>query len=211
MSFSQLRSQISSDLDKIQSIQDYKRVYLSSDVIRSIDQLNKKFVEHLFQDLINKELDVNIRTYLKERDAYQIANDFALECIEPAFYKTNIHGSRIKDWTSSALKCFDIFLIKLINDHLNEKIKKSGSKLNERDVYTHLIKKDKHYYDIGIAFQTIYQTRNDFTHIQYEKKDGYRYLKKWSRSKYDNARDLILEQFEKGLNALIKEIKTHGI
>jgi hypothetical protein len=211
MSFSQLRSQISSDLVKIQSIQDYKRVYLSSDVMQSIDQLNKKFVEHLFQDLINKELDVNIRTYLKERDAYQIANDFALECIEPAFYKTNIHGARIKDWTSSALKCFDVFLIKLINQYLNEKIRKSSSKPKESDVYTHLINKGEHYYEIGMAFKTIYQTRNDFTHIQYETKDGYRHLKKWSRSKYDMSRDLILEQFEKGLNALIKEIKTYGI
>lgn len=211
MSFSQLRAQISSDLDKIQSIQDYKRVYLSSDVIRSIEQLNKKFVEHLFQDLINKDLDINIRIYLKERDTYQIANDFALECIEPAFYKTNIHGARIKEWTSSALKCFDVFLIKLINDYLNEKIRKSGSKLNERDVYTHLINKGDHYYEIGISFQTIYQTRNDFTHIQYETKDGYRHLKKWSRSKYDTSRDLILSQFEKALNALVKEIKTYGI
>lgn len=211
MIFSQLRAQISSDLDKIQSIQDYKRIYLSSDVIRSIDQLNKKFVEHLFQDLINRELDVNIRAYLKEHEAYQIANDFALECIEPAFYKTNIHGARIKEWTSSALKCFDVFLIKLINDYLNEKIRKSGSKLKERDVYTHLINKGEHYYEIGIAFQTIYQTRNNFAHIQYETKDGYRNLKKWSRSKYDNSRDLILVQFEKALNVLVKEIKSYDI
>ncbi len=207
MSFSQLRAQISSDLDKIQSIQDYKRVYLSSDVIRSLEQLNKKFVEHLFQDLINKDLEANIRAYLKEREAYQIANDFALECIEPAFYKTNIHGARIKEWTSSALKCFDVFLIKLVNDYLKEKIRKSSSKLKERDVYNHLINKGGQYYEIGISFQTIYQTRNDFTHIQYETKDGYRHLKKWSKSKYDTSRDLILAQFEKGLKNLLDKIK----
>ena len=210
MSFSKLREQISSDLDKIQSIQDYKRVYLSTDVIRSIEQLNKKFVEHLFQDLINKELDINIRTYLNERDAYQIANDYALECIEPAFYKTNIHGARIKEWTSSALKCFDVFLIKLINDYLKEKINKSGHNLKERDVYIHLINKGEIYYEVGIAFQTIYQIRNDFTHIQYETKDGYRQLKKWSRSRYDFKRDLIFSQFEKGLISFIKIIKTYG-
>ena len=207
MSCSILRAQLSTELDKIQSIQDYKRVYLSSEVIKSIDNLNKKFVEHLFQDLINDSLVVNIRSFLNERENYNLANDFALECIEPAFYKTNIHGNRIKDWTSSALKCFDVFLIKLINDYLNEKIRKSGRELKERDVYNHLIEKGEHYYEIGIAFQTIYQTRNDFTHIQYETKDGYRQLKKWSRSKYDIARDLILEQFEKGLKSLIKEIK----
>ena len=209
MSFSQLRAQISSELDKIQSIQDYKRVYLRSDVLRSIDQLKKQFVEHLFQDLINQDLDVNIRTYLKERESYKLANDFALECIEPAFYKTNIHGARIKEWTSSALKCFDIFLIKLINEYLNEKIKKSGSQLKERDVYTHLVNKGEHYYEIGIAFQTIYQTRNDFTHIQYETKDGFRHLKRWSRSKYDSSRDLILAQFEKALNVLVNEMKDN--
>ncbi len=211
MSFSTLRAKMSSELDQIQSIQDYKRVYLSSEVIKSIDNLNKKFVEHLLQDLINENLEANIRSFLNERENYNLANDFALECIEPAFYKTNIHGSRIKDWTSSALKCFDIFLIKLINDYLNEKIRKRGREIKERDVYSHLIEKGAHYYEIGIAFQTIYQTRNDFTHIQYETKDGYRQLKKWSRSKYDFARDLILAQFEKGLKSLIKEIKINGI
>jgi hypothetical protein len=210
MSFSKLRAQISLDLDNIQSVQDYKRIYLSSEVIRSIDQLNKKFIEHLFQDLSNKDLEVNIRNYLSDREKYDLANDLALECIEPAFYKTNIHGSRIKDWTSSALKSFDIFLIKLINDYLNEKIKKNGPNLKERDVYAHLINKGDHYYELGIAFQTIYQTRNDFTHIQYETKDGYRHLRKWSRSKYDNARDLIVEQFEKALKVLDKEIKKYG-
>ena len=155
MSFSTLRAQLSSELDQIQSIQDYKRVYLSSEVIKSIENLNKKFVEHLLQDLINEKLEVNIRSFLNERENYNLANDFALECIEPAFYKTNIHGARIKDWTSSALKCFDIFLIKLINDYFNEKIRKSGRELKERDVYSHLIEKGEHYYEIGIAFQTI--------------------------------------------------------
>lgn len=211
MSFSQLRAQISSDLERIHSIQDYKRMYLSIAVIQSIEQLNKKFIEHLFQDLLNKDLDINIRAYLKESETYQIANDFALECIEPAFYKTHIHGSRIKEWTSSALKSFDIFLIKLINEYLNEKIKKNGSNIKERDVYSHLIDKGAEHYEIGIAFQTIYQTRNDFTHIQYETKDGYRRLKKWSRSKYDYARDLIFEQFEKGLKSLVIVIKKHVV
>lgn len=210
MSFSKLRAEITSGLDNIQTIQDYKRVYLSSDVIRSIDQLNKKFVEHLFQDLINKDNDANIRAFLNERNNYSIANDFALECIEPAFYKTNIHGARIKSWTNSALKCFDIFLIKLINDYLEEKIRKSGVKLKESDVYRHLINKGEHFCDIGIAFQTIYQTRNSFTHIQLESKDGHRHFKKWSKSSYDRARDLILAQFEKGLIALMKEIKKYG-
>jgi hypothetical protein len=210
MSFSTLRTQISSDLNQINSIQDYKRVYLSSQVVKSIDSLNKKFVEHLFEDLINAKLEVNIRSYLNERENYNMANDFALECIEPAFYKTNIHGARIKDWTNSALKCFDIFLIKLINDYLNEKIKKSDRVLKERDVYTHLIQKGDKYYEIGIAFQNIYLTRNNFTHIQYETKDGYRQLKKWSKSKYDFNRDMIFEQFEKGLKTLINEIKIYG-
>ena len=58
-----------------------------------------------------------------------------------------------------------------------------------------------------MAFQTIYQTRSSFTHIQYETKDGFRNLRKWSRSRYDSSRDLILTQFEKALNALVEEIK----
>jgi len=211
MSFSQLRAQISSELERIHSIQDYKRLYLSIAVIQSIEQLNKKFIEHLFQDLLNKDLDINIRAYLKESETYQIANDFALECIEPAFYKTHIHGSRIKEWTSSALKSFDIFLIKLINDYLNEKIKKNSSKIYETDVYVHLEDKGGNYYDIGSAFKAIYQTRSSFTHVQYETIHGKRKIKGWSRSKYDYARDLIFEQFEKGLKSLVIEIKKHVV
>ena len=209
MSFSKLREQITTDLNRIDSIQDYQRNYLSADVIQSIEQLNKKFVEHLLYDLTNSKKDVEVRSYLS--DNYRDANDYALECIEPAFYKTNIYGARIKTWTNSALKCFDIFLIKLINEHKREKIKKSGRQLKERDVYNHLIQNKGNQYEIGIAFQTIYQQRSSFTHVQFETKDGVRSTKRWSNSKYNFARDLILEQFEKGLNALIKEMEEHGI
>ncbi len=207
MSFSQQRAQISAELTNIESVQDYKRVYLTSAVVRSIEHLNKKFVEHLFADLVEREIDINIRRFLKERDKYQVANDYARECIEPSFFVKNIYGPRIKAWTNAALKCFDVFLIKLIEDYLKEKIRKQGSQLKERDVYTHLIIKGDKYLEIGTAFQTIYQKRNDFTHVQYETRDGQRHYKKWSRSKYDYARDLIIAEFEKALNILIKEIK----
>ena len=128
-----------------------------------------------------------------------------------AYYKTNIYGATIKTWTNSALKCFDVFLIKLINDYRKEKIKKGGRQPKERDVYDHLIKKKGNQKEIGIAFQTIYQQRNSFTHVQYEVKEGLRSSKKWSNSKYNLARDVILDQFEKGLVALSKEIKENGL
>ena len=209
MSFSQLRTQISTDLGRIDSVQEYKKVYLSKEVIRSIENLNKKFVEHLFKDLINRDPEFNIRSFLSDKEKYQTANEFARDCIEPAFYKSNIYGSKIKSWTNSALKCFDVFLIKFINDYLNEKIKKHGSKLKERDVYTHLMNKGGNYSQIGVKFQTIYQKRNEFTHIQYETKDGYRAVKKWSKSSYDRARDIILSEFEKGLKYFLDEIRKH--
>ena len=209
MSFSKLRDQINIELERIDSIQDYRRVYLSKTVVQSIEQLNKKFIEHLLNDLTNNQDDINVRSFLHEKEKYRDTNDYALECIESAFYKTNIHGARIKTWTNSALKCFDIFLIKLINDYRNEKIKKKGSKLKERDVYDHLINRQGNDYEIGIAFQTIYQKRNDFSHVQFELKDGVRCSKRWSKSKYNIARDLILTQFENGLKALIKEMKQY--
>lgn len=209
MSFSKLRAQIETDLDRIDSIQDYQRRYLTSAVVESIKQLNQKFVEHLLYDLVNSSEDIQVRSFLS--DKYHDANDYAQECIEPAFYKSNIHGARIKTWTNSALKCFDVFLIKLINDYHKEKIRKTGKNIKERDVYTHLIQKKGNLYEIGIAFDTIYQKRNSFTHVQVEVKDGIRTTKRWSNSKYNFARDLILEQFEKGLKALIKEMKSYGV
>ena len=205
MSFSELREQITTDLDRVDSVQDYHRLYLSAAVVQSIEQLNKKFIEHLFKDLVNSNEDLKVRSFLS--DKYHDANDYALECIEPAFYKTNIHGARIKTWTNSALKCFDVSLIKLINDYKKEKIKKKGSNLKESDVYHHLINNKGNQHEIGIAFQSIYQQRNSFTHVQVEIRDGVRSSKKMSNSTYNFARDLILMQFEKGLMALIKEIK----
>ena len=52
MSFSELREQITTDLDRVDSVQDYHRLYLSAAVVQSIEQLNKKFIEHLFKDLV---------------------------------------------------------------------------------------------------------------------------------------------------------------
>ena len=66
MSFSKLREQITSELNKIHSIQDYKRIYLSNEVIKSIDQINKKFVEHLLMDLIDENPEINIRKFLSD-------------------------------------------------------------------------------------------------------------------------------------------------
>ena len=108
-------------IDLFSTLVDQKE--LLSYQLRISQLLNPDIEKNKFQDLINESLEVDIRSYLNERENYNLTNDYALECIEPAFYKTNIHGAKIKDWTNSALKCFDVFLIKLINDYLNEKQK----------------------------------------------------------------------------------------
>ncbi len=209
MKWSESRDQFNLELKRIDSIPDYRRVYLSTIIVESINQLNKKYIEHLLNDLVNDQDALDVRLFLNDKEKYKNTNEYALECLEKAFFKTNIHGAKIKDWTISALNCFDILLIKFINDYKNDKIKKKGKWLKETDVYDYLVNKKGNEYEIGIAFQNIYQLRSSFFHVQYELKDGIRNTKKLSYNYLNDARDIILEQFEKGLNALIKEMKQY--
>lgn len=206
MKFTELRQEINSNLNEVNSLQDYMTVYLTTSVQDKINDLNDQFVEHLFSDLIEKTTAVKMKDYLGN-GIYNNANENAKSCVLTAFRCKDIHGFKLKGWTQDALQCFDNFLLVLIQEKLNETIKKRLDVGFERQKYHHLIDKGERYYEIGMAFDVIYQLRNEFTHVEVlNDETGKRHQKPLSQKKIKKMKEVILESFKKALLELEKKI-----
>lgn len=206
MKFTELRQEINSSLNEVNSLNDYMTLYLTSTIQDKIKALNDQFVEHLFSDLIEKSTSANIRAYLGN-SSYNSANEYAKSCIHTVFRSKDIYGHKLNGWTDSALKCFDNFLLVLIQEKLNETILKRNDKGLERQKYQHLIDKGSEYYEIGMAFNVIYLMRNEFTHVEViNDETGKRYQRNLSQKNLKKMRTVILESFKKSLTELEKKI-----
>lgn len=201
MKFSEQRDSIAKQNGSPASIAAYQVQYLSADHFKNIDAIRDRCVYHLFEDVAKLKSKQDFKQFLGD-EYYHPANNCAQECVEIAFYCDNLYSRKIKQWTDYALKCFDIFLIVYIQDILDEKILRSGKNPKETEVYTHLIEKGGVEYEVGICFESIYQSRNKLTHIQYEDAEGKRKIVPWPAKKYNREKELILSQFEKGLKNL---------
>lgn len=201
MKFSDLRDNMTKQNNQPMSMADYQRQYLNDDHRQNIDAIKDRCVYYLFEDLAKIKSKQDFEQYLGNL-FYHSSNGYANECVEMAFHSNHIFGRKIRPWTDSALKCFDNFLIRYINEILQEKITKFGDKPKERDVYTHLINKGGVEYEVGVSFESIYQARNSFTHVQIEESEGIRKPVSWSTKKFNRQKELILAQFGKGLKNL---------
>lgn len=205
MRFTELRQEISSNLNEINSLQDYVSVYLTTSIQDHINGLNNHFVEHLFSDLIDKDLTADIKEFLGS--CYLNSNEYAKNCIHTVFRSKDIFGFKLAGWTDAALKCFDNFLLVLIQEKLNETIQKRRDVGIERQKYWHLINKGEKYYEIGEGFDMVYQLRNDFTHVEIiNDQTGKRHQKPLSKKTLKLMKCNILENFKKGLLELEKQI-----
>ena len=206
MKFTELRQEINSNLNEVNSLQDYMTAYLTISIQDKIKALNDRFVEHLFSDLIEKSTTINMRDYLGN-SSYNNANENAKSCILTAFRCKDIHGFKLKGWTHDALHCFDNFLLVLIQEKLNETIKTRLDIGFERQKYHHLIDKGAEYYEIGMAFDVIYQLRNEFTHVEVlNDATGKRQQRSLSQKNIKKMKEVILESFKKALLELEKKI-----
>lgn len=203
MSYSDLRTKIKPEIDEVHSTQDYYKTYFNSEHHSKLNELHGKYIYHLFNDLSGVDIHKDFNSFLN--NFYGIADEYAKDCVQSAYNTSHIHGIKIKNWTDSALKCFDCMLMKLVNDILNEKIV-STSNIKERDIYQHLILKNGNLYTIGRSFDNIYKQRNIFTHVQIQDINGVRRPKSISVKNFNAAKTFILEQFNKGLKALYNEI-----
>lgn len=185
---------------------EYQMQYMATEVQDVLNGLNNKFVEYLTNDLTDLKLEIDFRNWITNT-YYSSSNDNAKECLELCLNVKHLYGRKIKSWTDNALKCYDNFLLKYIQVDLKETIKQQSTMLKERDVYQHLIDKGGEFMQIGQAFDYIYQTRNEFQHIQIIDQNGNRIPKPVSNSKYNEKRDLIISWFKSALILMLDKIK----
>lgn len=198
MRFTELRKEINNNLNQGNSLSNYLKDYLSTSVQDKILALQDKFVDHLYSDLIHNSVSKNLKNYLGP--SYLNANEYANTCVHTVFNSKDIYGYKLNGWTDAALKCFDNFLLVLIQEHLNETIKKRLDKGIERQKYWHLIEKGGNYYEIGIRFDIIYQKRNQFTHVEIiNDSTGKRQQKRISQATINKMKDDILICFKEAL------------
>jgi hypothetical protein len=206
MKFTELRKELNDNLNEINSLQDYMSAYFANSIQDKINALNNKYVEHIFSDLIERNSSSNIRDYLGS-SSYNNANEYAKTCVHTVFRSKDIFGFKLAGWTDSALKCFDNFLLVLIQDKLNETIKNRSDKGVERQKYMHLIEKGTDYYDIGMGLDVVYQIRNEFTHVEVvNDATGKRHQRSISQKNIKKMKVVILENFKKALTELEKKI-----
>jgi hypothetical protein len=206
MKFTELRQEINNNLSEINSLQDYMTVYLTTSIQDKIKALNDCYVEHLFSDLIDRSTTANIKDYLGN-GSYNKANEYAKSCIHTVYRSKDIFGFKLNGWTDSALKCFDNFILVLIQEKRNETIKVRLDVGKERQKYYHLIDKGGDYYEIGMGLDVVYQKRNEFTHIEViDDKTGKRHQRPLSQKNIKLMKEIILESFKKALLELEKKI-----
>lgn len=184
--------------------EDYLKAYFSSDHHERLKNLEDRYVYHLFNDLVSRETNKDLDTFLGSE--YRYTNSCAKECVELAYNAREIIEYKLKAWTDSALKCFDNFLLVFIQDFLKESIKEYSAHGKERHKYEHLVEKGNNYAKIGTCFHTIYAQRNVMTHVEIVEKDGRRVQKKLSRKKLKTLKLIILENFETALSILEHKI-----
>lgn len=204
MKFTEMRSTMASFSGA--KTAEYQIQYISSGVTEVLKGLNGKFVEYLTNDLTDLKSENDFRTWITNT-YYGASNDNAKECLELCLNVKHLYGRKIKSWTDNALKCYDNFLLKYIQEDRVEKIKPNIKVGTEREVYWHLIDLGGDLQQIGQAFDNIYLARNEFQHIQIIDQNGNRTPKKLSNSKYNEKRDLIMGWFKSALILMLDKIK----
>lgn len=181
---------------------EYQLQYMAKEVRDLLNDLNNKFLEYLTEDLVDEKFNAELKEWLTQ-GYYPSSNEYAKECLEHCLTVKHLYGRKLKPWTDAALKCYDNFLLKHIQVDRGETIKKATKQLKERDVYCHLVELGGTLQDVGQAFNNIYQTRNEFQHIQMvDDKSGNRIPKRMTNSAYNQKRDLIIGWFKEALGSL---------
>jgi hypothetical protein len=178
---------------------------MAKEVRDLLNDLNNKFLEYLTNDLVDNGFQTELKEWLTQ-SYYSSSNEYAKECLEHCLTVNHLYGRKLKPWTDAALKCYDNFLLKHIQEDRGETIKNATKQLKEREVYSHLVELGGTLQDIGQAFHNIYETRNGFHHIQYvDDASGNRIPRRMTNSAYNQKRDLIVGWFKEALGNL-KEI-----
>lgn len=204
MRFTELRKKFQDSSE--QSVEEYKTLYLSTELGELINSLNNRFVQYLTVDILGSDVRLDIKKWLGSK-FYRVSNDNARDCIEISPATRHLWGRKIINWTDGALKCYDNFLLKYIQFDNKDVIPKRGRFLKETDVYNYLSEKGEKEKKVGENFRFIYQQRSSFHHIQIEVNDEVRVPKYISNSRYNSQRDLILKWFKEALEIMLSIIE----
>jgi hypothetical protein len=200
MKFTELRKSVDALSDAKQGA--FHRQYLSTEYQVSLERLQERYLAFLTEDLLDAPLSVDLKQWLSP-NYYRSSNEHARDCLELCFEVAQLYGRRIKPWTDSALKCYDNFLLKHIQEDRKEQLGQPGARVRERDVYAHLMALGAAYQEIGQAFHNIYQLRNQFQHIQVRDERGHLVPQRQSQAGYNRQRDQILAWFREALRGMV--------
>lgn len=203
MRFTEMRSEIQSFSGA--KTAEYQMQYMADELKDVLHNLNNKFVEYLTNDITDLTLEIDFRDWITNT-YYSASNDNAKECLELCLTVEHLYGRKIKPWTDNALKCYDNFLLKYIQEDRKEKIKINKNFGKERQVYRHLIELGGEFQKIGQAFDNIYQTRSEFQHVQIIDQHGMRIPRNLSNSQCNSKRDLIVGWFKSALVILTNKL-----
>jgi hypothetical protein len=205
MSFSAQRNRLLGQLGQSKSAADYYVTYLTTDHRSYYNALKDRYVEQLFSDLIEQHVTKDIKGFLGK--SYKNADEYARDCFVLIGHKNDLFGHHVQHWTESARKCFDNFLIVLIEDKLGEHVRAFSGIGGDRFEYQHLIEKGGNNKTIGDAFTFIYRKRSSMTHVKVtDETTGKRIQKALNKKELLVLKGEILEKFKVGLTALETEI-----
>ncbi len=200
MKFTELRKSVETISEAKPS--EFQRQYLTSEYQENLKRLKGQYVAYLSEDLLEAPLPLALKDWLTP-NYYDSSNEHARECLELCMEVAHLYGRRIKPWTDSALKCYDNFILKHLQEDLGERVGIPEGRVKEREVYSQLMHLGDANRDIGQAFHNIYQLRNGFQHIQVRDDRGHLVPMRYTQARYNQSRDQIVAWFRQALRGMV--------
>lgn len=196
MSFSALKQQqLAADNDW--PIASYFKAYFDPEKALTLIALKDKMLDHLYADVAEQEPPFVFKQLL--HDDHTTCELSAQDCLKLTLYKKNLFYRDIKNWTEHALKAFDPFLIRYIQEVLNEIVPCNGTWVKETTIYEYLIAKGGGAQEIGEHFKYVYQYRSNMYHVHRADHNGKITIQKLSAKKLKAIQQNILSSFQKAL------------
>lgn len=212
MSYSDLKNKVNqyNESSTDYHLKQNENLRLLAEHIEKLEKSRDVSLEYLYSDIIQIDCGFSFQKPLGN-PKYINACNYSTECIEISFHCRNLLPKKAETWTLNALKCFDHLLVHYVSNVLNETVIPSGRSIKETDVYSHFEKKGGDYTIIGTSFKTVYQKRNEFTHILYTEKDGKVQIRNLSNKQRAEKLNVIIDFFKKGLDLVLPLYKNHYV
>lgn len=162
--------------------------------------INEDHAVEILVDRIRSML-CNFRFKKPLNDAFDIANNHALNCIELGYYPSH---TKYLHWINDCLKCTDCILFIYMRDIVKQEISGGPEGPRERDIYNSYEQREEaDLKKVGANYHRAYTLRNRFTHYKIITVDRRQKIRSMSKKekiiRYDKFRDFI----EKSLDIMV--------